>query len=82
MPLQKRMNTTKKLPVPIQLPSGKIKREFLIPFLRGENSSGFMGIKTGKRYSHGTLVYTGVSVSAEQILDRFLEKNQILTDRI
>ncbi len=79
-PLQKDMNT-KKLPVPIELRSGRVKREFLIPFMWGENSSGFMGIETAKRYPHGTLVYVGVPVSAEEVIDRLLEKNRLLRDR-
>ncbi len=40
-----------------------------------------MGIKTAKRFPKGMLVYVESSVSAEEILDRFLEQNAVSAER-
>jgi len=75
------LSTTKKLPDAILLPSGKIKRERLIPFFDPTNRSGFLGLKTGKRHRHGIMVYLGVPITAEDILNRYLEFHDLPKSR-
>ncbi len=67
------MNTTKKLPVAIRLPSGRTGRNFLVPRFSPEPVTGFVDINTGKVHAHRMLVYLGVPISAQDILDRFSE---------
>ena len=66
------MKATKKLPVPINPKTGKPKSggDFLVPLPAAEATSGFIGIKSGKRFETGALVYLGVPVTTVDIRER------------
>jgi hypothetical protein len=70
------MTPTKKLPV-----TGKGRGNFLIPQLLSAKKSGFINIKTGKRTEFGFMSYIDVPVTAEDILTRFCERNELPTRR-
>jgi hypothetical protein len=64
---------TKKLPVSLSFGEFKSNsNEFLIPVLKSEerNPSGFMGIKSGKRFPFGALSFLGKAISASDILGK------------
>ena len=65
------MPTTKRLPVAVQLSSGKTRRnDFLVPWLSSAGEPRFLGLRSGKPTRHGLLVYTGVPVTTEDLLER------------
>jgi hypothetical protein len=66
------MKTTKKLPVAINPRTGQARagKDFLIPFPAASETSGFVGIQSGKRYASGALVYLGMGVTSADILKR------------
>jgi hypothetical protein len=66
------MNATKKLPVPINPKTGQPRtgRDFLVPWPASVEASGFLGVESGRRHSHGALVFLGVSVTARDVRNR------------
>lgn len=75
------MTKTSILPNAIQLPSGKIKSERVIPNLRPSKPTGFVGIKSGKAHPHGLLIELEKPMSADDLLKAYLEKNKLTGDK-
>ena len=67
---------TKKLLVEIKLPSWKAGKQFLLPNFN-KASDSFLNIKNSKNVSFGMVVYIGVEVSSEEILNRYLDNNSL-----
>ncbi len=66
---------TKKLPVAISLPSGRIRgSDFLVPQVTPGGEVQFIGIRSGRPASHGVIVYTGAAVTASDIMERAAKK--------
>jgi hypothetical protein len=67
-------NTTKK--------GAKTARgEYLLPQLSGVNPSGFLGIRTGRTYEQGYVVYMGRDITAEALWTEFIDYNDPPKDR-
>ena len=56
----------KKFIVAVDLKNGD-SLGFVIPNFK---EGGFLGIKNGRKYSHGRVVYTGLNVNFEMIIDK------------
>lgn len=82
------MKATKKLPVGIDPKTGRAQAgsDFLVPCPPGDESSGFIGIQSGKRCSSGMLAFLGVAVSAMDIRSRVVKFSKVhlaaLTDEL
>lgn len=65
------LTTTKKLPNSLTK-SGRANQrgEHLVPCLDMPRKDLLLGVKTGRRYNRGYLVYTGVDVSVDDILTK------------
>ena len=75
------MTKTSLIPNAIQLPSGKIKSERVIPYLSPSKPTGFVGIKSGKAHPHGLLIELEKPLSADDLLKAYLEKNKFTGDK-
>ncbi len=75
------MTKTTLIPNAIQLPSGKIKSERVIPYLSPSKPTGFIGLKSGKAHPHALLVELEKPVSADDLLKTYLEKNKFAGDK-
>lgn len=75
------MTKTNLIPNAIQLPSGKIKSERVIPCLSPGKPTGFIGIKSGKAHPHGLLIELEKPLSADDLLKAYLEKNKFTGDK-
>ena len=66
------MKATKKLPVPINPKTGRSRKggDFLVPLPAPGLTSGFVGIRSGKRFQTGALVYIGVPITGADIRQR------------
>ena len=70
------MIATRKLPRNTTKKGGKTTRgEYLLPQLSRDEPSGFLGIKSGRTFERGYIVYLGRDVTAEMMLDEFCECN-------
>src|SRR5262249_10201327 len=56
--------------------------EPLLPQLSVDAPSGFVGLKTGRRYERGYIIHTGAKVTPESLLDDFCEKNTPPDNRV
>lgn len=63
----------KKFIVAVDLKNGD-SLGFVIPNFK---ENGFLDIKNGRKYSHGRVVYTGLSVNSEMIIDKIKKYNSI-----
>jgi hypothetical protein len=61
-------NTTKKA-------TKNLRGEYLLPQLSGDAPSGFLGMRTGRTFEAGYIVYLGRDVTPEMLLDEFCEYN-------
>lgn len=75
------MTKTTLIPNAIQLPSGKIKSERVIPYLSPSKPTGFVGIKSGKAHPHGLLIELEKPLSADDLLKIYQEKNKFTGDK-
>ena len=76
------MITTPKIPRNTTKKGGKTTRgESLLPHLSGPAESGFVGIKTGRIYERGYVVYAGIDLTPEMLLNDFCENNPPPNDR-
>ena len=75
------MTKTSLLPIAIQLPSGRIKSEGVIPYLNPSKPTGFIGLKSGKSHPHGLVVELEKPVSADDLLKTYQEKNKFTGDK-
>ena len=70
------MIATRKLPRNTTKKSAKTARgEYLLPQLSGDAPSGFLGMKSGRTFESGYIVYLGRDVTPEMMLDEFCEYN-------
>lgn len=76
------MSVTKILPVPFDPVTGATTSQFLIPRLSPLPAEGFVRVTDGASVARGALVYIGVAVSPEEILDRYARRNQVGLDRV
>ncbi len=77
------MIATRKLPRNTTKKGNKTTRgEPLLPELSGDAPSGFVGLKSGRRFVHGYIVYLGTDVTPEMMLNDFCENNPPPRDRV
>jgi hypothetical protein len=76
------MIATRKLPRNTTKKGGKTARgESLLPHLSGDAASGFVGMKTGRLYERGYVIYVGGDLTPEMLLTDFCENNPPPDDR-
>jgi hypothetical protein len=76
------MITTRKLPRNTTRKGAKTKfGEYLLPQLSGDAPAGFLGMRTGRTYEHGYIVYVERELTAEMMLRDFCENNLPPSDR-
>ena len=75
-------HTTRKLPFPITLPSGRVGRGHLLPdlFFAGE-PSGFVRVPGGKRVKYGMIGFVGQEIGVADMLERWEREVGPVTDR-
>jgi hypothetical protein len=70
------MIVTRKLPRNTTKAGAKnLRGEYLLPQLSGDAPSGFLGMRTGRTFASGYIVYLGRDLTPEMILDEFCEYN-------
>ena len=67
------MATTRKLLVPIELPSGRVSQGHLIPQLGVQDQTGFLRLPGSDTVQYGLMAYLGSDVSAKDMLARWRE---------
>jgi hypothetical protein len=76
------MSATRKLPRNTTKKGKKTTRgESLLPQLSGDAPSGFIGLRSGRKFESGYIVYLGRDVTPEMMLDDFCENNLPPDDR-
>ena len=76
------MNTTKKLPHSMTRDGRATQRgEHLVPCLDIPRQNVFVGVKTGKRYKAGYLVFLGKDITAEDIFKKLNSEQPLQADR-
>lgn len=76
------MCSTRKLPVRInEKKHTTFAGEHLIPLLTDSPDAGFVSAKTGKTYARGAVVYVGVDVTPEMMLERYCRVSPPLPDQ-
>ena len=70
------MSSSRKLLSPVDLETGKVRREFAVPDLGIDFGSRLVGLRSGRPCSHAYVVFTGTTVSAGEILERYREKRE------
>lgn len=77
------MTGTKKLPIRVnEKKRTTFRNEFLLPQLSLVNGPGFVSIKSGKLIQTGSIVFVGLEVTAQMLLDKFCEHNPAPHDKI
>jgi hypothetical protein len=69
---------TKRFTDAIDLDSGKkLGSEFVIPRFTPKQGEGFIGLETGKSYANAAICYIGMAITADDVLERYLEHNNL-----
>jgi hypothetical protein len=76
------MTATRKLPNSLTKKGQKtIGGEHLLPQLSDVSATGFVGVRSGKIFEHGYVVYVGRDVTPEMMLEAFCERHPQPADR-
>ena len=76
--MARRTNATRKFPVgTTDLEEPSLKAEFVIPDCTGSTGSGFVGIRSGKRWPYGCVSLIGRSVVASDVVDRASDRVRV-----
>jgi hypothetical protein len=76
------MSATRKLPRNTTKKGKTTTRgEPLLPQLSGDAPSGFIGLRSGRKFESGYIVYLGIDVTPEMMLSDFCENNPPPDDR-
>ena len=70
------MSGSRRLLAPVDLETGKVRREFAVPDLGANFGTRLVGLKSGRPCSHAQVVFTGATVSEAEVLSRYREKRE------